>query len=199
MPCPAEWEMQALRKDISDAWSAARDSIEWLREHYADLRFYTERDLVWTVQRWLTDRVDLSGLRVFNDYGTEPGERRALSADIAICPIPDPSGTREVLVAVEFKYEPAATRADLDPRKLPVTGWGAVLGDVHRVQRWTNTGLAGAGMAILVDEQPRYAARFQADHPWPLAPVETAKWERWGSYGRDDLDVHVHRFEVPPV
>ena len=78
-------------------------AMHWLRDHYTDYRFFTERDLVWTVQLRLLAEIESRGLpfRVFNDYTMSPGIR----TDIAIL-----EGDA-VAVAAEFKYEPDSGRS----------------------------------------------------------------------------------------
>jgi hypothetical protein len=46
------------------------DGIAWLQQHYGELGFWVERDIVWTVQTRLRQMVADRGLSwmVFNDY-----------------------------------------------------------------------------------------------------------------------------------
>lgn len=122
-------------------------------------------------------------LRVFNDYGVEPGLRRSLSADLALLAL----DATVPLVVAEFKFEPSHRRSDINPRKLPVVGWEGVVEDVARVRRWAGGGLTGAGMAVFVDEGGFARAR--------RAALPDCTWRSWGSYGEPALDVWVHRFE----
>jgi hypothetical protein len=155
------------------------DGLEWLRDTYGTHRFYTERDVVWTVQKWLAIECAARGMnvRVYNDYGIEPGPRRALSADIALVQ----PGETPAFVA-EFKYEPSHRREDLLRVKLPVVGWTAVLLDVERIRRWWADGRIQQGIAVLVDE-----GRFFRSN----APAPGAAWVDWGRYGAGDLDVSI--------
>ncbi len=65
------------------------DGLGWLRATYPEHRIVVERDLVWTLQKWLACEVSSRELplRVFNDYGVEPGLRRSLSADLVLLPV----------------------------------------------------------------------------------------------------------------
>ena len=162
------------------------DGLWWLRETYAEHGFAVERDLVWTLQRRLVRQAAEDGLdvRVFNDYGVEPGARRHLSADIVLLEPGDPIP----LVAVEFKYEPSPRRPDVDRRKLPVTDWAGAAADVERIRRWVDAGLARSGMALYFDEGGIVHGR--------RGPAEGGGWESWGTYGRGDIDVWVHKYAL---
>jgi hypothetical protein len=162
------------------------DGLWWLRETYAEHGFVVERDLVWTLQRHLVRQASDEGLpvRVFSDHGVEPGKRRHLSADIALLEADDPVP----LVAVEFKFEPSPRRADVDRRKLPVTDWASAALDVERIRRWVGGGLARSGMALYFDEGGIVQGR--------RGPADGGAWESWGTYGRGDVDVWVHKFAL---
>lgn len=131
----------------ADALDAA---ISRLAEHYEKTVFYTERDVVWFVQ---TTMVSLlaeahSDLRVFNDYRM-PNRSRA---DLAVVDM----STTAVLLAVEFKYEPARARADIPPGKFPVTAWAEISKDIDRVGAYVASGQAQQAVAVLIDEDGRY-------------------------------------------
>lgn len=162
------------------------DGLWRLRETYGEHGFAVERDLVWTLQRHLVRQAieDELPVRIFNDYGVEPGQRRHLSADIVILEDDDPVP----LVAVEFKYEPSPRRSDVDRRKLPVTEWAGTAADVERIRRWVEGGLARSGMALYFDEGGVVHGR--------RGPAEGGAWESWGMYGRADLDVWVHKYAL---
>lgn len=174
--------------DLGEAWLLARSAIEWLRSTYPSHRIYVERDLVWTLQRWLVDQAagGTAELWVRNDHGTQPGPRRSLSTDIALL-TPD---STVPLVALEFKFEPSHRRADIDPRKLPIVGWEGVVRDVERIRGWVRSGLAFAGAAVSVDEGGFAHARHPA--------LPGCSWEHWGGYGDSALDVWVHMCLVAP-
>lgn len=170
-------------------------AIAELRRTYGDLCFYTERDIVWTLQRWLIQQCANRGLPflVFNDHATEPGQYRALSADIAL--VIESSAP----VVMELKYEPSHRRADIGTGKFPVIGWSGVEEDCRRVRRWVSSGMAASGIALLIDEGATFSARSVAGHRWPIPPVDGGTWEEWGGYGSAYLDVHVHRVDVRPL
>lgn len=134
----------------NDTYRLLGDALDWLRSTYPGHGVFVERDLVWTLQKWLLRAAAVRHLpvRVFNDYGVEPGPRRSLSADLALLSLDSPVP----LVAAEFKFEPSRLRTDIDRRKLPVVGWEGVVEDVARIQRWVDDGRIGAGTAIFVDE-----------------------------------------------
>ena len=76
-----------------------------------------------------------------------------------------------VLVAAEFKFEPAytGTMASED-----VVDWPAVEGDIAKIKNYVGKGGVGAAYAILVDADGRWRRR----HPNPLAGSE---WRDWGN------------------
>jgi hypothetical protein len=168
----------------SPAAELAVEALAWLRATYAEHLPYTERDIVWTVQRWIAREITGRGLplRVFNDYGIEPGPRRSLSADIAILPNSSP----EVLHVIEFKYEPSHRRPDIDSKKLPVVGWDAVVADTLRIARWVESGRTLGGRAVFIDEGGFAHARRGA--------YPGSEWVSWGAYGDPAIDVWVHEF-----
>ena len=108
-------------------------AMAWLQDNYGRYRFFAERDIVWTVQTYISKVIAEQGLplRIFNDHRMLPGKR----ADLAIV-----DSRKVVLVAVEVKYEPSPKRSgdDISPRKFPVVFWtgdGSVAKDVERVRR----------------------------------------------------------------
>jgi hypothetical protein len=156
------------------------DALTWFHDTYASHRFYTERDVVWTLQKWLALESATRGLpyQTYNDFGVEPGLRRALSADIALV-VPGESPD----LAVEFKYEPSHLRDDIPRSKIPVVGWTAVLQDVERIHRWVAEARIKAGAAVLIDEGRFFRAKV---------PAPGSMWMDWGSRGAPELDVSIH-------
>ena len=165
------------------------EGLAWLRSTYLRHGAFVERDVVWTVQKWLTTEIAARGLplRVFNDYGIEPGPRRSLSGDLVLLPLDSPL---PVFVA-EFKFEPSHRRTDIDRKKLPVVGWHGVVEDVARILRWVDGGLAAEGMAIFIDEGGFAHAR--------RPPLDDCAWAYWGSYDTSTLDVWVHTYTRGPI
>lgn len=164
------------------------DGIAWLQQHYGELEFWVEGDIVWTVQTHLRQRVADGGLcwTVLNDYPMLPGPRRSLSADLVIR---DADG--EVLVAAEFKYEPSHDRVEFRALlgKLPVVFWGieGVAKDIVRIRKFVETGTARTAYSVFIDEG-RYF-RNRPAHPgaewcdWePARPggrSPSVLWARW--------------------
>lgn len=167
---------------MNEAAMLFEDAFGWLRERYATFQFFAERDIVWTVQTRIIRAIKQRGLphRVFNDYGILPGERRSLSADLAII-----NRSGDVEVAAEFKYEPSHQRDDIPQTKFPVVFWGSdgVGKDVQRVHEFVTSGRARVAYAVFIDEggyfrhRPAHAGsewiEFGGEGPWVL-------WSRVG-------------------
>lgn len=120
-----------------------------LRVGYQDQTFWVERDVV----HWMQLRIRESapeGFRVYNDYGLLPGTRRARSADLVI------THEERPLVAVEFKYEPCKSRADIQTKKLPVIGWVDVDKDISRIEEFVTAGAVAVAWSVCIDEGSRY-------------------------------------------
>ena len=106
-------------------------TLRWLRDHYTDFRFFTERDVVWTVQLKILKEIERLGLpySVFNDHTITKNRR----TDLAIL------NGDSIEVAAEFKYEPSHDRradwgGDIWRTKFPVVDWKEVGKDVQRVR-----------------------------------------------------------------
>lgn len=157
---------------MNEATTLFEDAMAWLREHYADYRFFTERDIVWTVQMRLITEIDDQGLpyRVFNDYRMLPGKRRGLSADLVIL------HDDLVEVAIEFKYEPSHKRTDIPPDKFDVVSWSSdgVGKDVQRVHEFVSKGKTGVAYAVFIDEGQHF--RHRSPHPG-------SEWIEWEPSG----------------
>ena len=147
-------------------------SIRLLNRHYSDYRFFTERDVVWTVQTQLIEYIEQHGLpfRVFNDYGLGLGRSRRL-ADLVI--LDDAS----VEVAAEFKYEPSHNRksnlgGDIPGSKFSpsVVDWNEVKKDVDRVQDFVKLNQSSVAYSILIDEGSYFS--------WRETPAES-EWINW--------------------
>ena len=113
------------------------NTLGWLQSRYTDLRFFTERDIVWTVQLRISQEIERAGLpfRVFKDHTIFTKTR----ADLATLD----GGSVEV--AAEFKYEPSHARSaghggDIWPTKFDVVSWTEVEKDVQRVWRYVEGG-----------------------------------------------------------
>ena len=161
------------------------DGLSWLEGSYDQHRFFVERDLVWTLQRWLLRESDARGLplRILNDYGVEAGPRRSLSADLAIL-----GDSNVPLLAAEFKFEPSHLRNDIDRRKFPVTDWNGICHDIERIRRWVHEGLVDESFAVLIDEGGSVRRRRHAE--------TDCDWVDWGPHGTDGLAVSIHTFHL---
>jgi hypothetical protein len=115
----------------------------------------------------------------------ERGPRRGLS-DLVIL-----NSAERVDLVVELKFEPDHKRArgglrEIWPTKLEpsVVFWGqeGVLKDIARVRRWTEAGLAAAGVALFVDEGRLF--RHREPHP-------DSGWVDISCQGRRQRDVAV--------
>ncbi|MDZ7741196.1 MAG: hypothetical protein U5Q03_05445 [Bacteroidota bacterium] len=137
-----------------------RKTEEFIQEFYQRATFYTERDIVWTFQQKLNELITDSyeGIQVFNDYGILKGNRRSISTDIAIAKVE--SQKPEVLVAIEFKYEPDNNRKDIPSNKFPVINWSGYRRDIDRVNQFVNEDKAKIGIAYLFDEGKQYSKKY---------------------------------------
>ena len=144
-------------------------AMHWLRDHYTDYRFFTERDIVWTVQLRLLAEIESRGLpfRVVQEYTILPNVR----TDMVIME------RDAVAVAAEFKYEPDSGRSsnrggDIWHSKFPVIDpWSEAEKAVERAQSYVTQGRAGAAYAIVIDEGGR--------HNWRPTP-DGCQWRDWG-------------------
>ncbi len=165
-------------KFVMEAIELFENAMIWLQNHYADFRFYYERDIVWTVQIRISGEIEQHDLpyRVFNDFPIMPGNGRSISADLAILA---PDGSVEV--AAEFKYEPSHNRradrgGDIWPSKLnpSVVFWngeGSVEKDIQRVQDFVKQGKSKMAYSVFIDEGGHFRDR--------KAP-QGNKWLDWG-------------------
>lgn len=164
---------------MNEAAQLFEDAIGLLCETYDDRPYFVERDIVYTVQLLLWKLVRERGLdwSVFNDFPMLPGRRRSLSADLAVR-----SGAGHVLLAAEFKYEPAHHRLDLLSHKFPVIGWGDPLKDISRIREFVTAGKTPIAYAVLVDEGRFY--RNRDAHPG-------SKWIDWDARTPDGHSVSI--------
>ena len=98
-----------------------KSSLRWLQDTYGEYRFYTQRDVVWTLQKHISEQIGREALpyRVFNDHTIFRGTR----TDLAILDRED-----SVELAAEFKSEPSHSRradrgGDVWPSKVDVVFW----------------------------------------------------------------------------
>ena len=177
-----------MDEDTYLAAALFEDAVAWLQRHYEKFEFWTERDIVWTVQTHLRRIIADRRLpwMLLNDYPMLPRLRRSLSADLVIR-----DAVGEVLVAAEFKYEPSHDRIEFRTMagKLPVVFWGmeGVAKDVVRIREFVEAGKARAAFAVFIDEG-RYF-RHRPAHPgadwrdWrptlPEGRSPSVLWARW--------------------
>jgi len=149
------------------------EAILWLRANYINYCFFTERDVVWTIQTHLIKVIEKGKLphKVMNDYPILRSKRRSLCADIAIL------GQDELPeLVVEFKYEPAHKREDMPRSKFPVVFWNeGILKDIERIHTFTSRDLTGdrtakVAYALFIDE----GSHFKQKEPPP-----GSRWKDW--------------------
>ena len=145
------------------------DVLDWLRETYSDHKFFTERDVVWTVQKRLLKEASRRNLlfRVFHGYRMTSGNARSAPADLVLLGTDD-----RAELAIEFKYEPDHARANTEfpPTKFPVVEWNYVIEDTERVQQFRRKGFARNVCALFIDEGRHFRRR--------KAP-RGSRWEEW--------------------
>ena len=146
----------------------------WLREHYGEYRFFTERDIEWTLQRHLMQAIREANLpyRVFHNHTVAKGTQ----ADLAIL-----NADFEIEVAVELKYEPSHARSTgrggdiwytkLEPSVVFWAGEGSVAKDVQRVQQYAEEKRANAAYSVFIDEGGAFSHRD---------PHPGSEWRDWG-------------------
>jgi len=134
---------------MNSALGLFEDSLDWLNQHYKEYRFFTERDIVWTVQVHLMDAIanSLPSHQVHCNYPVLADQCKCL-ADVAVL-----DNTDTVPLAAEFKYEPDQSRDDTLPSKSPVVLWKeGVCQDVARGQRYGANHAAEAVVSVFIDE-----------------------------------------------
>ena len=132
------------------------DVLDWLRDTYSSHRFFTERDVEWTVQKRLWHEICSRQLpyEVFHNFRM-PRDPKSL-ADLVVVRRPR-QPTEPVEFAIEFKYEPAHSRNDILPGKFPVVeDWKKVVCDVDRVQRFVREKHARSACSLFIDEGGYY-------------------------------------------
>ncbi len=154
-----------------------KESLEWLKDHYSKYEFFTERDIVWTIQTHLRDRVKQLKLpyMVLNDWPMEKGKRRSLCADLTILQ------NNQVRLIAEFKYEPDhdERKEDFSENKLKqsIVFWTSehsVEADITRIKQFSankeiNNNIVG--VAVFIDEGGRF---YNSQKTFP-----GSRWEKW--------------------
>ena len=166
------------------------ETFSWLKANYWSFRFFTERDIVWTVQKNLIERIEKENLpyKIFTDFPIMKGKKGVnLCADIVI---QQSNAIKSIKLALEFKYEPAHTRS-YNPNKLKqntyktdkirwtklnpsVVFWEeGVLKDIERINQFVQEEYCvESAWSILIDE-----GGFFKKRPIP----EYAVWQDWGN------------------
>lgn len=136
-------------------------ALSYLEKNYSKETFFTERDLVWTIQKYLIKTISEKKLPfcVISEYRLMPNE----IADLAIMEnkLSNIKKYQPVNIAIEFKYEPNQIRKDIDipSGKFPVTDWKEITIDIDRIENFVYDGKAKIGYAILIDEGGRYKSK----------------------------------------
>ena len=156
---------------MMSAVELADQALAWLKNNYANHTFFTERDIVWTVQTYLNEQGEKLGYQIYSDFPIEKGTRRSLCADLAIL------ADKTVEIALEFKYEPAHSRKNIWQSKFKpsVVFWNgehSVAADVKRIKRFVEKDQAKAACSIFIDEGGFF--RQKPPHPG-------SEWQDWGN------------------
>ena len=126
---------------------------------------------VWTIQKKSSQLIEQHRLplTINNDYGILPGNHRSLSTDLAFIN----RDTQQLLLAVEFKYEPSHSRNDISKNKLPVVGWGrdSVQKDIDRIHAFVEAKKSQSACSLFIDEGGYFRKRDPHHHSvwidWP--------------------------------
>jgi hypothetical protein len=140
-----------------------------LQNNYPNFLFFQERDIVWTIQTYITEVIKRDNLpfKIFHDYPILPGKHRSFCADLAIV-----NENEIVEVAVEFKYEPSHRRNDILRSKFPVVFWNddGVGKDIERIHEFVSNGKTKVAYSVFIDEGGYF--RHRPPHP-------RSKWIDW--------------------
>ena len=166
-----------------DAVELFESVLKHVEESYTDYNFFCERDIVWTLQRGIWERIRKLQLpfRVFHEHPFDQGKGRP-AMDLAIL---DLSSKYPIKVALELKYEPDHKRQgkDIRPDKYvegkvrEATFWtaqtngGSVQEGISRTNKLIDTGKVEVAYAILVDEGGFHHATRQ--------PFSDCEWIQW--------------------
>jgi len=181
---------------MSDAEGEFLSVLKEFGKRYAEYHFCTERDIVWTIQTLLYERLSRDGQwLVFNDFPVIKGSKRSICCDLAIVPKGTGIPTERIALAVEFKFEPDHQRrypdGDIWPTKLDpsVVSWkGGVMKDINRVRQFVEIGRVDVGYSVFVDE----GAHFK----YPKLPEGTTMREWRRSPNQSKAKVLMFRFSA---
>ena len=151
------------------------NTINWLQQNYSSYRFFTERDIVWTLQLHLLQEIERRHihLHVFDNYRMP---NRVL-VDLALTE----KNTDSVLVVAEIKYEPDHSRVDISRGKLSPSKvfWDSqgsgVIQDINRIETLIDRGFSGVGYVTFIDEGGHHSWRQEPqgsiwDYNWGTSP-----------------------------
>jgi hypothetical protein len=135
------------------------DTVNWLLHNYSAHRFFTERDIVWTIQLHLLQEIERRRLylQVFDNHKMP----NKIQVDLVLV---EPSNSSALVVA-ELKYEPDHARVDISPGKLHPSKvfWDSpnsgVVQDISRIETLIDGGLSEAGYVTLIDEGGHHSWR----------------------------------------
>lgn len=153
-------------------------SLECLREQYIDFRFFTERDIVWTVQTRLIELVKEHQLpyEIFHEHTLSLGKH----IDLVVL------NNDVVEIAAVFHYEPDHTRRDIRPAKFPVNFWSDVVKDIQRIQELVDNGQVRAAYLACIDEGNYFhKVHTRSEDVWAPSFVEEqslrlhSEWQHW--------------------
>jgi len=160
-----------------DARELFEQSLKWLEETYSQKKFFTERDIVWTIQNYLSEQIAKNNLpyKVLCEWPiTTDGNKKSSWADLVIMKGLD------IEIAAEFKYEPNHKRIEdfsVNKLKNDVVFWDkqGVGEDVQRVKKFSEERKAKTACSIFIDEGKRFRKReaFNGSqwHDWKNADV----------------------------
>jgi len=155
-----------------------KESLYWLKRNYHKYNFFEERDIVWTLQVHLIEKIKNSNFKVFSEYPVslcledEKDEKKYYS-DLAILE------NNIVKALIQFKYEPNKGRKeDFRPSKLNYPtifwdnkkGYSSVIRDIKIVKAFVDQNKNNVGYSIFIDEGGRFYNMHKHDKP------RNAKW-----------------------
>jgi len=161
-----------------EALTLFQESLNWLKDNYHTFEFFMERDVVWTMQNHLREKIKALGLsyRVVNDWPMIKNSKRSLCADLVIL------NGDQIMLAAEFKYEPNHKRKlDYSENKLKAnvvfwSGEHSVEEDIRRIKEFRSNEQCSAdfvGVTIFIDEDGRFYNK-QTNFPG-------SSWQQWNN------------------
>ena len=141
-------------------------AIDWVKEDYKKFCFHKERDIVWTIQKKITEIIEEDDLpyKVYDEYPIMPGKRRSITVDLAILNKDFVPRQGEVIeVTAEFKYEPDHDREDMltyyynaegnKKTKFPLVFWKEGVGkDIENAKKYFSLKLCKNSYSCFIDE-----------------------------------------------